>query len=457
MTEPTAPTPPAPARWLLEHAWLGPQVGTRSGVLVEAVDGTITRVDPDAPPTERAAADQVPGLTVPGFANTHSHAFHRALRGRTQAERGTFWTWRELMYDVARRLTPDSYHRLARAVFAEMVVAGWTSVGEFHYLHHDATGARYPSHAMEEALLVAAGEAGLRITLLDTAYLSSGFGAPPQGVQVRYCDGTVTAWEDRVAELAERVARYPHARLGVAVHSVRAVEAPQIAAIADFAGSRGLVLHAHVSEQRAENADCLARYGLTPTQVLAEYGALGPRTSLVHATHLTEDDIALIGAARAFTCFCPTTERDLGDGIGPSRELAAAGARLTLGTDSHAVVDPFEEMRAVEMNERLASRSRGHWSAEELLVAGTRTGHQSLGWSDAGEIAVGMRADLVTVDLTSARTAGAGAGATTPVFAATSADVTRVVVGGRSVRAGATAPGVGADLAAAIDALGREL
>lgn len=455
MREPTADAERA-TRWLLDHAWLGEADGVRRGVLVEAVDGLVTRVDPAAPAEEVATAERVPGLTVPGFANAHSHAFHRALRGRTQTERGTFWTWREQMYDLARRLTPDSYHRLARAVFAEMVAAGWTSVGEFHYLHHDPTGTRYPEHAMEEALLVAAGEAGLRITLLDTAYLSSGFGAPPHGVQVRYSDGTVTAWEDRVAALAERISRYPHARLGVAVHSVRAVEGEQIAAIAAFAESRGLVLHAHVSEQRAENADCLARYGLTPTQVLAEYGALGPRTSLVHATHLTAEDIALIGAVEAFACFCATTERDLGDGIGPGRELAAAGARLTLGSDSHAVVDPFEEMRAVEMNERLAAQSRGHWSADELLLAGTRTGHQSLGWEDAGEIAVGQRADLVTLDLTTARTAGTGAAATTPVFAATSADVVRVVVDGRVVPSGTTGGGIGPDLAAAIDALGRE-
>lgn len=445
-------------RWLLEHAWLPAADGSGGAVhrdvLVEVAAGRFTRVEPL--PTDdhvsRAVVETVPGLTLPGFANAHSHAFHRALRGHTQAERGTFWTWRELMYAVAGRLTPPSYHRLARAVFAEMVASGWTSVGEFHYLHHDPTGRPYPGHAMEEALLAAAAEAGLRITLLDTAYLSSGFGAAPSGAQVRYSDGTVQAWADRVAALATRFEAHSHARLGVAVHSVRALAGPQIARVADVARQGSLVLHAHLSEQQAENADCLAHHGVTPTQLLAEHGALGPRTSLVHATHLSEHDIALIGAAQCFACFCPTTERDLGDGIGPGRALVAAGARLTLGSDSHAVIDPFEEMRAVELDERLASQSRGHWSAPELLQAGSATGHLSLGWDDAGVLAVGHRADLVTVDLRSPRTAGAGVGAETAVFAATAADVRRVVVDGRIVFNGDTTA-VGEALAEAIEEL----
>jgi cytosine/adenosine deaminase-related metal-dependent hydrolase len=189
----------------------------------------------------------------------------------------------------------------------------------------------------------------------------------------------------------------------------------------------------HLSEQVAENDACLAAHGVTPTRLLADAGALGERTSAVHTTHLTGADVALLGGSSTYACFCPTTERDLGDGIGPSRQLHHAGAGLTLGSDSHAVVDVFEEMRAVELDERLATRERGHWSAGELLTAATATGHASLGFPEAGRIAAGAAADLVTLTTTSPRTAGTGAGAETAVFAATAADVAKVVRDGVDV------------------------
>ncbi len=420
----------------LERGWLGGTSPLADEVLVEVLDGRFVRVAPGAP--VEPGEQRLTGLSLPGFANAHSHAFHRALRGRTQTDRGSFWTWREQMYAIAARLDPDSYHRLATAVYAEMVAAGFTTVGEFHYLHHAPDGSPYPGHAMEEALVAAAREAGIRITLLDTCYLSSGFGAPPQGVQVRYDDGSVAAWAERVEELATRVRDRPGVRLGVAVHSVRAVDPDAIAVIADFARTHDLVLHAHVSEQVVENVDCRSAYGLTPTELLATNGALGPSTSLVHATHLSDDDVALIGAAGAYACFCPTTERDLGDGIGPSVALRDAGARLTLGTDSHAVIDPFEEMRAIELDERLRSHSRGHWAADELLAVGSTLGQRSLGWSEVGMIAVGAAADLVTLATDTPRTAGTGGGAETAVFAATAADVRQVMVEGRVVFDGGT-------------------
>ena len=208
----------------------------------------------------------------------------------------------------------------------------------------------------------------------------------------------------------------------------RSVPADQLAAVAQAAS--GLPLHVHLSEQPAENAACLAATGRTPTALLAEHGVLGELTSAVHATHLTEADVALLGAARTRACFCPTTERDLGDGIGPARRLHDAGSPLTLGSDSHAVVDLFEEMRAVEMHERLAAQTRGHWTASELLRAATATGHASLGWDDAGRIEVGARADLVVLDTRSMRTAGTGADAHTAVYAAGGADVLAVMVDG---------------------------
>jgi formiminoglutamate deiminase len=420
----------------LERAWLG-EGAVREGVLVDVEDGRFTRVTSGPP----EGAERVGGLTVPGLANGHSHAFHRALRGRTQRERGTFWTWREQMYAVAARLTPDTYRDLAREVYREMVAVGITSVGEFHYLHHGPDGTPYDDpNAMSHALVEAAADAGLRITLLDTCYLTAGIGRAAEGVQRRFSDGSADAWATRASDLEA-----PAAVVGAAVHSVRAVPRDQVPTVAAWAAGRRAPLHAHLSEQVAENDACLGAYGATPTRVLHDAGALGDRTSVVHATHLTDDDVALLGRTRTRACFCPTTERDLGDGTGPSRALHDAGAVLTLGSDSHAVVDPFEEMRAVELDERLATQRRGHWSAEELLAAATHAGHASLGWPDAGRIAVGGRADLVVLDTASVRTAGTGADTGTAVFAASGADVVRVVRDGVDVTPDPAEVGAGLD------------
>ena len=411
--------------YLLERAWVGDTV--LDDVLVTVDGARFTAVEPGHRGTE--SATRVPGLTVPGLANCHSHAFHRALRGRTQRERGTFWSWREQMYAVAGRLDPDSYLALARATYREMAAAGITTVGEFHYLHHQPDGTPYDDpNAMGLALVEAASQAGIRITLLDTCYLSAGFARPPEGVQVRYSDGDAARWAERVRRLD---APGPGVVVGAAIHSVRAVPRDQLRAVVDAATGRPL--HVHLSEQVAENDDCLAAHGVTPTRLLADAGVWGPLTSAVHATHLTPEDIRLLGESRTRACFCPTTERDLGDGIGPSRQLHQAGSPLTLGSDSHAVIDPFEEMRAVELDERLATRQRGHWRAEELLAAGTHTGHASLGFADVGRIAAGQRADLVTLDTASPRTAGTGRDEGTAVFAATAADVRQVMVDGRVV------------------------
>jgi formiminoglutamate deiminase len=202
-----------------------------------------------------------------------------------------------------------------------------------------------------------------------------------------------------------------------------------------WAKQHGAPVHAHLSEQPAENEACLAAYGDTPAGLLATAGVLGPRATVVHATHLTSRDIGLIGGSRAFACFCPTTEADLADGIGPARALATAGARLTVGSDSQAVIDLFEETRRVELDQRLATGQRGHFTAAELAAVATADGHASLGWPDAGELAAGALADLVTVDLGGPRLAGtvAATALESVLFAATAADVTNVVIGGRDV------------------------
>ncbi len=438
--------------YVLQRAYVGG--ATQDDVAVTVEHGRFTEVIPGA---DRRQGSWVPGLSLPGFANCHSHAFHRALRGRTHHGTGSFWTWREQMYAVAARLDPDRYHALALAAYRELVAAGFTSVGEFHYLHHQPGGTAYDEpNEIGLRLITAAREAGLRIALLDTCYLSSGFGAPVEGVQLRYSDGDVVRWRERVDGLVAAADRAgdPGVVIGAAIHSVRAVPRADLAAVADWAGGRPL--HVHLSEQVAENDACLAAYGLTPTAVLAEAGVLGPLTTAVHATHLSDQDIALLGASATNACFCPTTERDLGDGIGPSRALAGAGSPLTLGSDSHAVVDPFEEMRATELDERLATRVRGHWGARQLLTAGTEAGQRSLGFADAGRIEVGWRADLVTVDLESPRTAGTGADEHTAVFAAGAADVVRVMIDGEVRFERGDSESVGQALAAAIDAIWEE-
>jgi formiminoglutamate deiminase len=421
-------------RWHAELAWLGDEIA--ADVLIEATGERFTTITPGVPAP--ADAVRLPGLTLPGLANAHSHAFHRALRGRVQAGSGTFWTWREQMYAVAARLDPVSYRALARAVYAEMALAGISCVGEFHYLHHGPDGTPYPEpNAMGEALIAAAADAGIRITLLDACYLTGGIGEPLKGPQLRFGDGSAGNWQRRVDALHSAVGKNgrSHARVGAAIHSVRAVPRAQIRAVADWARERGAPLHVHLSEQPAENEACQAAYGMTPARLLAEGHALGARTVAVHATHLTPDDVGLLGTTMTGICMCPTTERDLADGIGPARDLAAAGSAICLGSDQHAVIDLFEEARAVELDERLATRRRGNWRAGELLTAATSAGHYGLGWPEAGRLEPGSRADLVTVALDSVRTAGTTRefAAETAVFAATAADVRHVVVSGREI------------------------
>jgi formiminoglutamate deiminase len=427
------------------HALLpgGPAIDVR----FEIVDGRFTSVGAGA---SADGATRLPGVVLPGFANCHSHAFHRALRGRTQADGGTFWTWRERMYALAGVLDPDSYLALARATYAEMALAGVTSVGEFHYLHHAPDGRPYADpNAMAEALLQAARDAGVRLTLLDTCYLAGGLDAtghlPLDHVQQRFADRDVDHWASRMATLRSD----QDLRVGAAIHSVRAV--PRVALATVRATAAGLPLHVHLSEQPAENEACRAFYGMTPTELLDDAGVLGRGTTAVHATHLTGADVKRLGGHAVTVCMCPTTERDLADGIGPARELSDAGAPISLGSDQHAMTDLFEEARGLEMDERLQSGQRGRFPPGELLATLTR--HDSIGWHDAGRLEVGARADLVAVRLDTVRTAGC-----LPeqiVHAASAADVDTVVVGGRVVVSGGqhALGDVGAMLATTIEDL----
>jgi formiminoglutamate deiminase len=418
-----------------EYAWLGGE---------EATPGVLVGVEGERIVTVRVGVAEAPqgavalsGYTLPGLANAHSHAFQRAFRGKTEIGPGTFWTWREEMYAAAARLDPDLYFALARATFGEMALAGVTSVGEFHYVHHAPDGSPYEDpNAMGVAVIAAAREAGIRITLLDTCYLRGGVGVELSEGQRRFSDGTAERWAERVGALRSgEAASGAGVRIGAAIHSVRAVAPEEATVVADWAREREVPLHAHVSEQPDENAASIAAYGRTPTEVLAEAGALGERFTAVHVTHPSQRDRELLGAAGATVCFCPTTERNLADGIGPASGLRAAGARLAVGSDSQAVIDLFEECRAIELDERLARLERGNQDAAVLLTAATADGHRAIGWPEAGAIERGRLADLVNLSARGVRLAGITPETAAPsiVFAATAADVTNVIVGGEFV------------------------
>jgi formiminoglutamate deiminase len=434
----------------------------------------ITSVRTGVPLGEAPGARRLGGdVCLPGFVNAHSHAFHRALRGVSETAAGSFWTWRELMYTAAGRLDPDSYRELASLVYVEMLLAGYTAVGEFHYVHRGPGGVAYSDpNAMGVAVSEAASAAGIRMTLLDACYLQASVsGAPLEGVQLRFGDASGEAWAERVSAMLSSSVVSELVRVGVAAHSVRATPAPAIKTVAALAAFEDLPLHVHLSEQQRENEECLKALSLTPTDLLYDCGALTSHTTAVHATHLTTLDLGRIGLASCGVCACPTTERDLGDGIGPFAELADAGAVLSIGSDSQAVIDPFEETRAIELDERLSSQRRGVWPVSGLFAAGSSGGSRALGWPTGG-IAVGAMADFVCLDLSAPRLAGghrtvgsargpvsrsasgsavesgsaSGPGARASslsaadeellariVFAASPADVDTVVVGGRVV------------------------
>lgn len=413
-----------------ERAWL-PR-GLETGVRID-VDGD--RIASVRPGTAAGPDDvQLPGVTFPGFANAHSHLFHRFLRGRTHGGRGDFWTWRKQMYALAGTLDPDNYYVLARAVFAEMLVAGYTSVGEFHYVHHRPDGTPYPKHDMELAIVAAARETGIRLTLLDTCYLSGGIDAPLSAEQARFGDGDGASWLARWESLQGAIGNDPAVRLGAAMHSVRAVPRADLEYVAAHLPA-DVPLHIHLSEQPAENDQCVDAYGMTPTGVLDGSGLLRAASerplTVVHATHLTPGDVDSLGAAGVVVAMCPSTEADLADGVGPARALADAGARIALGSDQNAVVDPLLEARGLEAGERLASGQRGRFSVAELTRALTASGYASLGW-DGGRLEDGALADLVTVGTDSARTLGSDPDQI--AMTATAADVETVMVGGRTIR-----------------------
>lgn len=411
-------------------------------------EGRIRRVASAAELTEHAAElERLPGRALlPGFANAHSHAFQRAIRGRTQwrpagSDASDFWSWRESMYAAAGRVSPEDVFTISRFCFLEMLRAGFTTVGEFHYLHRDPHGLAYDNpNELAQRVIAAADEIGIRLVLLNVCYATGGIGEPLNERQRRFATPDLERFLDRTESLARATTHRRRVRVGVAAHSIRAVPRDWLAGIRAWAARQDTPLHMHVAEQVAEVEACSTAYGRTPVELLHEDGVLDGRFTAVHATHLTDAEVEMLGGSGAIVCACPTTERDLGDGFLRGRDLLHAGGRIALGTDSQTVIDPFEEMRLIEYHERLQRRQRNVIVEEEderraaappLLGMAGHAGHASLGLSDA-VLADGAVADLIALDLTHPSIAGWDADTLAPflVFSGVPDLVTDVWVGG---------------------------
>jgi formimidoylglutamate deiminase len=386
------------------------ELGVVAGALVERprwdvdANGTIVRAgtaDAIAEPTAARTRDFGRALVVPGFVNAHSHAFQRGIRGavhRRQEGRSDFWSWRTAMYERATALDPDGVYAITRLAYREMLRAGITCVGEFHYVHHQPDGRPY-ADANELSLQVAraAADVGIRLVLLEVFYERAGAGLAPLPEQRRFCDRDVDTYLARVDALASR-----GITVGLAPHSVRAVGLPALRAIAAHATRTGMVAHAHVSEQIRENDECHAEHGRSPTQLLADAGLLASRFTAVHAIATDDTDRALL---RGHTvCVCPTTEADLGDGLVEAGPLRDAGVALALGSDSNAVIDLVQEARALEMGERLRTRRRICLADDRgalgpsLLAIATKHGALALGHDTLGDLDVGYQFDAAVID-----------------------------------------------------------
>lgn len=487
--------------WLPDLLYTGGRF--ESGLaLVSDRAGRITHLTRDVESTAAAAAPPPARIVrlagralLPGLVNAHSHAFQRVIRGRTEcrssAAHDSFWTWREMMYRAATRLTPEQIYDASRMAFLEMAAGGITAVGEFHYLHHAPGGARYSDeNELAKHVIRAARDVGLRIALLRVAYARAGWNTPPNDRQARFIErdaakflkGTETLKDDLAREASSDVIASgdvdgvgPVANgvwVGVAPHSVRAVPLEYLREVNAFVAAHHddddtTPVHMHVAEQPAEVAACLAEHGRTPVELLADEGLLSDRFTAVHAVHITPEEARLLAAARAHVCACPTTERNLGDGIVPADLLFNAGVRVSLGTDSHTQIDLLEDARELEYHLRLQKLERAVLApppqeagvtteetttdptaraadtyggslaslATRLFDCATTGGAASIGAIGGGALAVGSSADFFTVDLNDLSIAGASEDDLLPsiVFSLARTAVRDVVVGGRRI------------------------
>jgi formimidoylglutamate deiminase len=411
-------------RTLLPDLVLG-AYGARGGVGVTVEDGRVVEVGP------AGEGERLPGRALaPGFVNAHSHAFQRGLRGRTERvdpdhPQDDFWTWREQMYALAGGLDPCSIREMSERCYREMLSAGYTSVYEFHYVHHRPGGEPYGDpNALAKAVAEAAEEAGIRLLLLPVAYVRGGI--------PRFRDPSAGRFLERVEKLIAWAEERPLVGLGLAAHSVRAVPRGWLETLGEYAPARRLPLHIHADEQPREVEECEREHGMRPVQLLAETGFLGPHTVIVHATHADENELDFLAEHGSEVCVCPTTEGNLGDGFLPAEGVLRRGIRLSVGSDSHVRIDPLEELREIETNARRLFGRRN-----VLVPKGSHSPTQWLlraGWQRE-EISPGDPADFVEIDLRQPTIADVEANdlSSALVFGAGSAVVSGAWVAGRRV------------------------
>ncbi|HTW62339.1 MAG TPA: formimidoylglutamate deiminase [Terracidiphilus sp.] len=387
----------------------------RHSGLLAAEDGRILAITQGA--SKADAVVDLPGRALlPGFVNAHSHAFQRLIRGKAEsrvASGNDFWSWRGTMYRAAAHLDPTDVYGVARMAFLEMALSGITTVGEFHYLHNAPDGKPYGDpNLLAKRVIAAAQSVGIRIVLLRAAYLRSGFELPRDPGQARFFESAA----EFNANLDSLTREYPtdsnEVRLGIAPHSIRAVPLDALRKIVALGRSKELPIHMHISEQPAENEACVREYGATPVALLANAGLLGPDWTAVHAIHVDDREKAILAAADLTVCSCPTTERNLGDGILEAGALMESGLRIALGSDSQAQIDPLEDARELDYHLRLVHRQRAMLDqigeepiAARLFACATIHGAHAL-QVEAGDLAAGSFADFFTVDLRDPSIAG---------------------------------------------------
>jgi formimidoylglutamate deiminase len=418
-----------------------PAFTTGPGLLVSST-GSVLAADTNA----SAAVVDLPGKALfPGFVNAHSHSFQRLIRGKSESRVTSgrdFWSWRGTMYHAAAKLDPQDVYDVARMAFLEMLLSGTTTVGEFHYLHNAPGGRPYDDpNLLSKQIIAAAQSVGIRIVLLRSAYLRSGYELPPDPGQIRFFESASQFLDNMEALRKEYPADSAEVRFGVAPHSLRAVPLRELKEIAGWTRERKLPLHMHVAEQIGENEACLREYGLTPVALLGREGLLAPDFTAVHAIHITADEIEQLARANATVCSCPTTERNLGDGVIVADQVMRKGIRIAFGSDSQAQIDPLEDARELEYHLRLERQQRAildqigeQTLASRLFDCATAHGARALG-VPAGELTGGLSADFFTVDLDDVSIAGNSGNDLLPlaVFSLSRSAIRDVMVNGRWV------------------------
>ncbi|HET9524716.1 MAG TPA: formimidoylglutamate deiminase [Pyrinomonadaceae bacterium] len=403
--------------WLPDYVYTGGRF--RSGLAVVADNsGKIIELTEDAPHATRLAGRAM----LPGLVNAHSHAFQRIIRGRTeyrsQNATDSFWTWREQMYAAATKLTPEQIYTVSRMSFREMAMTGITAVGEFHYLHHSPDGSPYADpNLLAHEVIRAANDVGIRIALLRVAYARAGHQVEPNPRQIRFIEDSPDTYLARLDQLIDTIdTKDGMAWAGVAPHSVRAVPLDYLKPVVAFANERQLPIHMHVAEQPAEVAACIQEYGRSPVALLDTEGLLSERFTAVHAIHVTPKAVAALAESGAGVCACPTTERNLGDGVVPADLYFKANVPISLGTDSQIQIDLLEDARELEYHLRLQKTERNVLAPENeggtsalatrLFECATVNGAKAIGFH-GGELEPGAPADFFTVDLDDPSIAGA--------------------------------------------------